>query len=87
MVDRAIKQDSGKRLRAAAEKLLDLASDGEQWAVCLLADRLDGKSAQAVQVSGEFEVRRASELSDDELASIAHGISTALPDNSDTTES
>ena len=47
-VNRAIVADDGRRLRAAAEKLLDLAAEGEQWAVCHLADRLDGKPAQAI---------------------------------------
>lgn len=47
-LDRAILQDDGKRLRAAAEKMLDLAAGGEQWAVLALADRLDGKVPQAI---------------------------------------
>ena len=47
-VERAIAQDDGKRLRSAAEQLLSLAADGEQWAVCALADRLDGKPAQII---------------------------------------
>lgn len=47
-IDRAIVQDDGKRLRDAAEKLLDLAAQGEQWAVRELADRLDGRPAQAL---------------------------------------
>jgi hypothetical protein len=47
-LDRAIAQDDGKRLRAAAEKLLDLAEAGEAWAVKELGDRLDGKAAQAI---------------------------------------
>ncbi len=51
-LDRAIAQDDGKRLRGAVEKLLDLAESGEQWAVQMLADRLDGKPAQAVAVTG-----------------------------------
>jgi hypothetical protein len=50
-LDRAIAQDDGKRLRAAAEKLLDLAEAGEAWAVKELGDRLDGKAAQTI--SGE----------------------------------
>lgn len=45
---RAIKQDDSKRLRDAAEKLLDLAAQGEPWAVKELADRLDGKPQQAI---------------------------------------
>ena len=47
-LNRAIAQDDGKRLRDAAEKLLDLAAAGEQWAVQMLADRLDGKPAQTI---------------------------------------
>lgn len=48
---RAIAQDDGKRLRDSAEKLLNLAADGERWAVEMLADRLDGKAKQSVTVS------------------------------------
>lgn len=54
MLHRAILQDDGKRLRAAAEKLLDLAAAGEQWAVQELANRLDGRPAQVV--SGDPDV-------------------------------
>src|SRR2546430_8491327 len=50
-LERAINEDDGKRLRAAAEKLLDLAAAGEYWAVQMLADRLDGKPVQQVGVS------------------------------------
>ncbi len=46
---RAIKQEDGKRIREAAEQLLTLAAQGEQWAIKELADRLDGKPAQAVE--------------------------------------
>ena len=51
-LDRAIIQEDGKRLREAAEKLLDLASAGEAWAIQHLADRLDGKPAQQVALTG-----------------------------------
>lgn len=54
-LDRAIEQDDAKRLRAAAEKLLDLAQAGEPWAVQMLADRLDGKAAQQVTLAGDSE--------------------------------
>lgn len=50
---RAIAQDDGKRLRDAAEKLLDKAANGEPWAVKELADRLDGKAPQGVTLSGD----------------------------------
>ena len=47
-LNRAIAQDDGKRVREAAEKLLDLAADGEPWAIKELADRLDGKPSQTI---------------------------------------
>jgi len=46
---RAVLQDDGKRVRAAAEKLLDLAADGEAWAIKELRDTLDGRPAQILQ--------------------------------------
>lgn len=52
-LERAIKQEDGKRLRAAAEQLLDLAAAGEAWAVKELGDRLDGKAAQALTIAGD----------------------------------
>jgi hypothetical protein len=54
-LDRAIAQDDGKQLRASADKLLELASKGEPWAVQMLADRLDGKPAQSVMLSGDAD--------------------------------
>jgi len=42
----AIAQDDRARVRKAVEKLLDLASEGEPWAIKELADRLDGKPVQ-----------------------------------------
>lgn len=47
-LNRAIVQDDGKRLRDAAEKLLDAAASGDLQAIKELADRLDGKPAQAI---------------------------------------
>lgn len=45
--------DNLKRLRKIARKALDLAEAGEAWAVQFVADRLDGKPAQAVEITGE----------------------------------
>lgn len=45
---RAIAQDNADRLRRAAEQLLTLASEGEQWAIKEIADRLDGKAHQSI---------------------------------------
>lgn len=50
---RAITQDDGQRIRAAAEKLLDLAAEGTPWAVRELADRTDGKAAMSVALTGD----------------------------------
>lgn len=53
VLERAIKQDDAKRLRQAAETLLDKAAEGESWAVQMLAERLDGKVPQAQIVQGD----------------------------------
>lgn len=47
-LNRAIAQDNGERLRKAAEQLLSAAASGEPWAIKEVADRLDGKPAQAI---------------------------------------
>lgn len=71
-LDRAIAQDDGKRLRAAVEKLLDHASEGQAWALDMLANRLDGRPAQSIDMHAVVSTRKAAELSDDELAEIAN---------------
>ena len=55
---RAIAQDSGDRVRQAAERLLDEAAKGEPWAIKELADRLDGKSVQSntLESNGENQL-------------------------------
>jgi hypothetical protein len=79
-IDKAIAQDDGKRLRAAAEKLLDLAANGEAWAVKELGDRLDGKAAQSLTLDGGITVAaKASDLTDDQLAGIATNASGINP--------
>lgn len=50
-ITRACKQEDGKRLRKAAEQLLNLAAEGEAWAVKELADRLDGKPVASVDAT------------------------------------
>lgn len=77
---RAIAQDDGERIRACAEKLLDLAAAGEMWAVRELADRLDGKATQQLDVS---VTDRPNELSDSELLRIASGSSTGTAEPAD----
>jgi hypothetical protein len=50
---RALIQENSHRLRKMAEQVLDLAAEGEQWAVIFVADRLDGKPRQAVPTKDE----------------------------------
>lgn len=58
MVQRASIQEDHKRIRMAAEKYLDAAAEGEQWAIKEMFDRSDGKPAQAVtgHDGGPFEI-------------------------------
>jgi len=49
---RAMASDDNLRLRKAAERLLDLAAEGEPWAIKELADRLDGRPAQETFFEG-----------------------------------
>lgn len=54
-LNRAISQDDSKRLRDAAEALLDKAAAGEPWAIKELGDRLDGKAAQQIVLAGDAD--------------------------------
>ena len=42
-----------QKLRAITRKLLDKAEEGDMQAINCLADRLDGKPSQSVEVSGD----------------------------------
>jgi hypothetical protein len=55
---RAIAQDDGVRLRRMVEAILDKAADGELSHVAWIADRLDGKAKQQVDIgSGREPIR------------------------------
>lgn len=54
---RAIAEDDGKKVRRCIDKLLTLAAQGEAWAVRELADRLDGKAAQMIEVHQSSDVQ------------------------------
>lgn len=64
-------EDGKPKLRMLAEKLVECALNGESWAMQQVADRLDGKPMQQLDV--EVTTRAASLMSDDELAAIASG--------------
>lgn len=81
-LERAVAQDNGKKLRDAADKLLDAAAAGEPWAINALADRLDGRPTQQVDMNVRREPK---ELSDADLANIASG-SGARADIPETSE-
>lgn len=49
-LNRAVAQDDGKKLRNAAEKLLELAAAGDIAAIRELGDRLDGKAHQSTSI-------------------------------------
>jgi hypothetical protein len=53
MVKRASKQEDHKRVRAAAEKFLDLCAAGEQWANKELFERADGKVIATHVLAGD----------------------------------
>ena len=52
-INRALLADDGKRLRGIAEKIVTLAEGGDVQALKEIGDRLDGKPAQQVQLSGD----------------------------------
>jgi hypothetical protein len=57
---RAVAQNNGELVRQAAESLLINAASGVQWAVQMLADRLDGKAVQSVEVTQKKSVEECS---------------------------
>jgi hypothetical protein len=72
-IDKALKQYTDKKRKVEAGEALDRiallvvreALDGSFWAIAEIADRLDGKAAQSIDISGE--VTHVRELSDGEL--------------------
>jgi hypothetical protein len=62
------------KLREVAEVLVSKALEGESWAIKEVADRVDGKPMQQVELSGVIQ-SRLNALTDDELESIATGSS------------
>ena len=48
-------QNDAQKLRAIADKLVEMAQAGDVSAMRELGDRLDGKPAQQVQLSGDAD--------------------------------
>ena len=79
-LDRAIIQEDGERLRKAADALLDAAASGESWAIGMLADRLDGKPAQEIDVDATVTQAIVSDeplTADEWTAQYAGGVATS----------
>lgn len=55
MIERALVQEDDRRLREGVEKVLDLFSQGDRWAVEFVTDRIDGKAAQTQRIIGDPE--------------------------------
>ena len=52
-IRRAVAQNDAVKLRGIADKLVELALAGDVAAMREMGDRLDGKPAQQVQLSGD----------------------------------
>lgn len=74
-IRRAAMQRDGKQLRALADRLIDKALEGDVSALKEIGDRLDGRPAQTIEMSGDMTMRHCfalplaeSELTADEWA-------------------
>lgn len=71
MKAREMEANGDKRgVRKMAEKVWDLAEGGERWAVEFIRDTVDGKPAQAIDISGALDTA-SNRMTDEELESIA----------------
>ena len=52
-INRALLAEDGKKLRELAERLIERAIEGDIPALKEIGDRVDGKAAQQVQLSGD----------------------------------
>jgi hypothetical protein len=58
-----------RKLRRIAQKVVSLAMEGEGWACCMVADRLEGRPATEATVN-IMSQRPIRDLSDDELTAM-----------------
>ena len=63
---RAIAQNNAEKLRRIAEKLIDMAAEGDMQAIKELGDRLDGKAHQTQEtaLTGQLEVVEIARFAD-----------------------
>lgn len=59
-IKRALAHESGKTFREGldicAKKFIESAKAGDPWAMRELGDRVDGKAAQSIDVTGELSI-------------------------------
>ncbi len=72
-VSRKFNGDLNHGLDQLAEKLIDAVAKGDQWAFREFGDRIEGKPAQSIEISGGLESKSSRELSEEELERIAAG--------------
>lgn len=80
-IERALCRRSGKQLAEAlddlAEKFIEAVEKGDLAAFREIGDRLEGKAAQSIALSGEVVLSKAVDLTDDQLAEIARASGSA----------
>lgn len=67
--------EKGMALREIANTLIAKAIDGDMQAIKEIGDRIDGKAVQCIEAEIN-RIRDVKELTDEELESIAAGVST-----------
>lgn len=70
------KVQKGQALAKIAKNVVAQAVEGDWKAIEEIANRLDGKHAQSVDISGLIEHRDITDITDDQLADIATGRSS-----------
>lgn len=65
------RKDQVDALEKLADKLIELGLAGDLSALKELGDRIDGKVAASLALSGSLAMKKAEDLTDDELAHIA----------------
>jgi hypothetical protein len=71
---KALIQDNYSQLRQGIQALIAKAAEGEIKALEFIADRVDGKAAQSIALTGEDGGPiRVANLTDEQLANIAAG--------------
>ena len=74
-------QQNPDLLRILAVKTFDKAMEGDMAALKEVTERLDGKAAQSIELSGSLETNRPEELTDADLARIAASSSSGTAES------